>query len=287
MVPTRRILSSGAAAPTGAADGRISAPVTRQAAARRRTRAGRFAMGANSATHGAGPLETTRGARLERARRCLDRRVDSGGDAPRRPRDAPVMVFNIEEGGVGVDLGKVVEAIRRADPDVVALQEAMGNTARIADALGWGFASHRSQVLSPHPVVDPPVGRRRVRVRRGPARPGRGDLERPSAGRAVRPGAGAARRQRRGGDRSRATRPAAAARAAARRPAAARGGRDARSSWSATSTRRRTWTGRRRPSGSGPTSGRSWTGRSVARSRPPGSATPGARSTRTRSPSPG
>ena len=57
-------------------------------------------------------------------------------------RDDPVtlrlMVFNIEEGGAGVDLGKVVEAIRRADPDIVALQEAMGNTARVADALGWG-----------------------------------------------------------------------------------------------------------------------------------------------------
>ena len=31
------------------------------------------------------------------------------------------MVFNIEEGGEGVDLAKVVEAIRVADPDIVAL----------------------------------------------------------------------------------------------------------------------------------------------------------------------
>ena len=36
-----------------------------------------------------------------------------------------VMAFNIEEGGAGVDLGKVIEAIRLADPDIVVLQEAM------------------------------------------------------------------------------------------------------------------------------------------------------------------
>ncbi len=67
-----------------------------------------------------------------------------------------VMVFNIEEGGVGVDFGKVIEAIRKAEPDVVALQEALGNTGRIAEALGWAFASARTQVISPHPIVDPP-----------------------------------------------------------------------------------------------------------------------------------
>ncbi len=55
-----------------------------------------------------------------------------------------------------MDLAKVVEAIRRAEPDIVALQEAMGNADRIAASLGWGFASHRTQVISPHPIVDPP-----------------------------------------------------------------------------------------------------------------------------------
>lgn len=77
-------------------------------------------------------------------------------ERPDEPVTIRVMVFNIEEGGVGVDLGKVIEAIRRADPDVVALQEAMGNTARIAGSLGWEFASYRSQVLSRFPIVDPP-----------------------------------------------------------------------------------------------------------------------------------
>ncbi len=69
------------------------------------------------------------------------------------------MVFNIEDGGTGVDLELVIEAIRRADPDVVALQEAMGNTARIAQALDWPFASVRTQVIARHPIGDPPAAR--------------------------------------------------------------------------------------------------------------------------------
>ena len=78
------------------------------------------------------------------------------------PADEPatirIMVFNIEDGGVGVDFGKVIEAIRLADPDIVALEEAMGNTARTADALGWEHASARTHVLSRHPIADPPDG---------------------------------------------------------------------------------------------------------------------------------
>ena len=65
------------------------------------------------------------------------------------------MVFNIEEGGEGVDFARVIEAIRLADPDIVALQEAMTNTDRIAAALGWDFASARSQVISRYPIVEP------------------------------------------------------------------------------------------------------------------------------------
>ncbi len=74
---------------------------------------------------------------------------------PDGPTTFRLMVFNIEEGGVGVDLAQVIKAIRLADPDVVALQEAVGNTARIADGLGWAFASHRTQIVSRHPLLDP------------------------------------------------------------------------------------------------------------------------------------
>ena len=69
-----------------------------------------------------------------------------------------LMVFNIEEGGEGVDLAKVVEAIVAADPDVVALQEAVTNAGRIAAALGWAFASDRSQVISRHQILEPTDG---------------------------------------------------------------------------------------------------------------------------------
>lgn len=75
-------------------------------------------------------------------------------DTP-EPITLRVMLFNIELGGTGVDFGKVIEAIRAADPDIVALEEAMGNTARIASALGWPSASARTHVLSRHPLVEP------------------------------------------------------------------------------------------------------------------------------------
>ena len=174
-------------------------------------------------------------------------------------RDDPVtlrlMVFNIEEGGVGVDLGQVVEAIRPADPDVVALQEAMGNTVRIADALGWGFASHRSQLLSRHPLVDPPVGAGAsgyVEVRPGrfvaissvhpPAEPYGPEL-------VMRGGSAQAVI-----DLERRTRLARLDEPLAVLPRLAAAGMPA--SLVGTSTRPRTWIGRRRPSGNGPTSGR-------------------------------
>ncbi len=76
-------------------------------------------------------------------------------DDATEPITLRVMVFNIEYGGTRVDFDKVIEAIQAADPDIVALEEAMGNTARIAAALGWPSASARTQVLSRHPVVEP------------------------------------------------------------------------------------------------------------------------------------
>ncbi len=74
-------------------------------------------------------------------------------DPDELPLPIRVMVFNIEEGGTGVDLDLVVEAIRLADPDIVALEEAMGHAGRIAEALGWGFASARTHLLSRHRIV--------------------------------------------------------------------------------------------------------------------------------------
>ena len=52
---------------------------------------------------------------------------------------------------------KVVEAIRASGADIVGLEEAEHNTARIAQALGW-YASERLQIVSRYPLIDPPGG---------------------------------------------------------------------------------------------------------------------------------
>ena len=44
----------------------------------------------------------------------------------------------------------------KADPDVVALEEAEGNTRKVQEALGWPHVSERSQLVSKLPLIDPP-----------------------------------------------------------------------------------------------------------------------------------
>lgn len=66
-----------------------------------------------------------------------------------------VMSFNIELGGDKVSFANVVEAIRASGADVVGIQEAEGNLARIADELGWHY-DLRNYVISRYPVYEPP-----------------------------------------------------------------------------------------------------------------------------------
>lgn len=66
-----------------------------------------------------------------------------------------IMAFNIEWGGTHVSFEKVVEAIQRAEPDVVAVQEAEGNLERLAVELGWHHNA-RNHVISRHRLIDPP-----------------------------------------------------------------------------------------------------------------------------------
>lgn len=66
-----------------------------------------------------------------------------------------VMTFNIWLGGGLVDFSKVVEAIQKADADVVGLQEAAGHTQELADRLGW-YAEPRLHVISRFPIISPP-----------------------------------------------------------------------------------------------------------------------------------
>jgi endonuclease/exonuclease/phosphatase family metal-dependent hydrolase len=79
-----------------------------------------------------------------------------------------VMSFNIQYGAYYSTIGAVVRAIRRADADVVALQEAFGKTRLIARKLGW-YASPRMHVVSRFPIVHP--GGSRVAGSRGGAIP--------------------------------------------------------------------------------------------------------------------
>ncbi|HEY7762866.1 MAG TPA: endonuclease/exonuclease/phosphatase family protein, partial [Actinomycetota bacterium] len=70
------------------------------------------------------------------------------------PIRVKVMSFNIQYGASFSTIDAVVKAIRRADADVVGLQEPFGKTRKIARKLGW-FASPRLHVLSRFPIVHP------------------------------------------------------------------------------------------------------------------------------------
>jgi len=65
-----------------------------------------------------------------------------------------VMTFNIREGGVHGRFSNVVEAIRKADADVVGLQEPFGRTRKLAKALGW-YAAPRLHTISRFPILQP------------------------------------------------------------------------------------------------------------------------------------
>ncbi|MEO8106499.1 MAG: endonuclease/exonuclease/phosphatase family protein [Actinomycetes bacterium] len=66
-----------------------------------------------------------------------------------------VMQFNVEYGGTLVDFDSVPAAVDAAGADVVALQEAYGNSCDVADALGWAYCDRRTQTISRYPLVTP------------------------------------------------------------------------------------------------------------------------------------
>lgn len=68
-----------------------------------------------------------------------------------------VGVYNIENGGVGVDFSKVVEAVKAGGADVLGLEEATGNIPRLAKQAGYPYYSVREQVISKFPILDDPA----------------------------------------------------------------------------------------------------------------------------------
>jgi endonuclease/exonuclease/phosphatase family metal-dependent hydrolase len=82
-------------------------------------------------------------------------RSDAAGEAVATSVALRVMSFNIEWGGTNVRFGSITDAIRAADADIVGIQEAEGNLARLAGELGWHY-NLRNYVVSKYPVIDPP-----------------------------------------------------------------------------------------------------------------------------------
>jgi hypothetical protein len=76
--------------------------------------------------------------------------------AARAPMRLNVMEFNIEDGGLIVRFQSIVQALERAHPDVVGIEEAQANIPRLARAAGFPYYSVRLQILSRYPLIDPP-----------------------------------------------------------------------------------------------------------------------------------
>jgi hypothetical protein len=85
----------------------------------------------------------------------------SGGSAqatavrPALPMQLRVMEFNIEYGGTQVSFKKVVEAVKKADPDVLGIEEAETHTGRLARLAGYPYFNAGMQIVSKYPIIEP------------------------------------------------------------------------------------------------------------------------------------
>src|SRR5262245_14904875 len=78
----------------------------------------------------------------------------TAGPAPIRLK---VMTFNIQYGASYSTVDAVAKAIRKADADVVGIQEPYGLTRKIARLLGW-YAAPAMHMVSRFPIVRPSTG---------------------------------------------------------------------------------------------------------------------------------
>ncbi len=106
--------------------------------------------------------------------------TSGGGSASPEPSATPmtlkVMEFNIEYGGDTVDFDKVLEAMKKAQPDIIGLEEAETSTGRIAKATGYAYWSNATQVVSRYPLLEPPEADGQYLYVQVRARPLRGRL---------------------------------------------------------------------------------------------------------------
>jgi endonuclease/exonuclease/phosphatase family metal-dependent hydrolase len=72
--------------------------------------------------------------------------------APASAEPLTVMTFNVWYGGVQVDFPQIGTAIRRADADIVGLQEPEGNIRAIARSAGLPYVDESLHLISRYPL---------------------------------------------------------------------------------------------------------------------------------------
>lgn len=76
-----------------------------------------------------------------------------GSPAPSGEHTIRIGEFNIEYGGTIVDWDQTVAAVRALDADVIGIEEAWGNTRKLAAAIGYPYADPRRQIISRLPLL--------------------------------------------------------------------------------------------------------------------------------------
>ena len=67
-----------------------------------------------------------------------------------------LMTFNIEYGGTVIDFDKIVQAVMKADADVVGINEGYAHVRKIARQAGYDYWNNRLDLISRYPFIDPP-----------------------------------------------------------------------------------------------------------------------------------
>ena len=67
-----------------------------------------------------------------------------------------LMTFNIEYGGTVIDFDKIVQAVVKADADVVGINEGYAHVRKIARRAGYDYWNNRLDLISRYPFIDPP-----------------------------------------------------------------------------------------------------------------------------------
>jgi endonuclease/exonuclease/phosphatase family metal-dependent hydrolase len=72
------------------------------------------------------------------------------------PIRVSLMTFNVEYGGTVIDFAKIVEAVAKADADVVGINEGYAHVRKIARQAGYDYWNNRLDLISRYPFIDPP-----------------------------------------------------------------------------------------------------------------------------------